>query len=232
MLIVNLIQAAFQLAMMASIFLFVSVASGPLSGESERVGPRTVEKWGMEFVLPSWLSENLLSFTGAMAILVVCASAFFLVFSNYYRARFTAQTSYLLSSSILRTFSSRPYSYHLGHNSSALTKKAIGDVNEFVSGVFMPLTDISARAPVVFATVFGMLVIEPAMAIGIGTVFTLYYYFVYTGFRPIWRKFSTETNRLNMVTAKSVYQFLTGIKPIMVQECRLYFLKRYEDAAR
>jgi ATP-binding cassette, subfamily B, bacterial PglK len=165
-------------------------------------------------------------------VIVVLLSNLWNLAGEFVRSHYAARTGFLLTSGILRTVADRPYSFHLRNNSSLLMKKANGDVVNFVQGVLAPMLDFNARLLMVLFICGSLVVIDPLIALSLSGIFLLFYFGFFLVARRFWKLLNDQFNLLAKIAYKSVYQFLTGIKPILVHGVRHHFLETYEEAAR
>lgn len=222
----NIVQAAFQAFAVIAIMLF-TMAATTNDGEGRVPGLSLV----LDYVHPEATQRDLLVIMSILTMLVLVISNLLNLGGEYIRSRYTTKTGYLLTSGILRTIADRPYSFHLRNNSSLLTKKANGDVQGFIAGVLAPILDLMARMLIAIFTFASMVLAQPVLAFVLSGLFLGFYYFVYLGARRFWRVLNKQYNVLAQIAFKSVYQFLTGIKPILVHDVRRHFLQTYEEAA-
>jgi ABC-type multidrug transport system fused ATPase/permease subunit len=217
----NLAQAFLQAATVISFMIFATVITGaeaaapkiPLIGDALAASTNPKVLWGSLTALVL-LAANLLNLAG-----------------EYVRSHYSAHTGYLITTGILRTIADRPYSFHLQNNSSLLIKKAHTDVSNFVNGVLAPLLDLNARLLMILF-IFGSLVfVDPVIALSLCGVFLFFYFVFFLMARRFWKLLNEQYNLLAKVSYKSIYQFLTGVKPILVHDVRNFFLATYEEAA-
>ncbi len=222
----NIVQAGFQALSVIAIMLFTMAATN--TSENARVPGLSAV---LDQVYPEATARDLIVIMSGLTVFVIVVSNLLNIVGEYLRSRYTTKTGYLLTTGILRTIAVRPYSFHLRNNSSLLTKKANGDVAAFVSGVLAPLLDLMARVLVASFTFGAMVLAEPVLALVLSALFLVFYYLVYLGARRFWKLLNQQFNVLAQIAFKSIYQFLTGIKPIIVHDVRRHFLETYETAA-
>lgn len=223
----NLVQAFLQAMTVIVFMLFATVVTTKEgSGASVSFLSELVSFEG-----GSWKGDPRI-FWGIVTGIVILLANLWNLAGEYVRSQYSAQTGYLLTTGILRTIAERPYSFHLQNNSSLLMKKAHGDVQNFIAGVIAPLLDFNARVLMVAFICASLAVINPLIAFSLSAVFSVFYFVFYLLARRFWKILNDQLNHLAKISYKSMYQFLTGIKPILVQDVRNHFLETYEDAAR
>jgi ABC-type multidrug transport system fused ATPase/permease subunit len=218
----NLIQAGLQAATVIVIMMFVTVITSP-----EGAGP-SLPFLGELF----GASGDPKVVWGFLTFLVLLLANLWNLAGEYVRSHYSAQTGYLLTTGILRTIADRPYSFHLRNNSSLLMKKANGDVNGFINGVLAPLLDLNARLLMIVFICASLVYVNPAIAAALSGIFLVFYSVFFLLARRFWKLLNDQYNILAKISYKSMYQFLTGVKPILVHGVRNFFLETYEDAAR
>lgn len=217
-----LAQGVFQVVGVASIFPFLALAS-----DLERMNEHRVAEI-IRMVLPGLDATGLLLVAGTGAVAMLLVSNGLNLASEYMRTRYSLALGQWLRVRILTRVARRPYAYFLKTNPSLLMKKVGGDVNGFISGVFMPLLDIFVRVICVTLLLALLLIVDPYIAVGATVVFGAFYVVLLLLLKRTTRRISDELKELNRGASKSLYQYLSGIKVVLVHDKSPFFVGRYD----
>ena len=158
------VQGAFQVAGVASIFPFLALAADPAAVRESEVG-RAVLGW-----LPEMTDQQLLVGAGVLSIAFLMMANAVMLFGTFQRMRFAQAVSLHLRRVILRQLAARPYGYFLGRNSSALYQKIGDDARLLATQLVNPLLDLAASVFTVLAILTSILVVDPILPVLAGAV--------------------------------------------------------------
>jgi len=147
------------------------------------------------------------------------------IFSEIMRVRYAFSFSHWLRIKVLRSYGSRPYGYFLKKNSAELSQR-IFDIQAYTQFVMLPIGEALTRGVLIILLFSGIFFVQPWIAIG--SIFLLggFYLIVFILLRPRMRAISGGLQLHNIGMAKRVYQFLHGIKTVLVHEKTDYLIKK------
>jgi len=225
-LLVVMINALAQMVSVVSIFPFLAVATNTDQFVNSGIG-RLLLTWA-----PGMTPDNVLLYVGMLVIGVLFLSNGSAVVSEYVRNRFGYSYAHWLRMRLVQFYVSQPYSYHVARNSAILIKKAVGDVNGFVSGVLLSLLEIVTRLLTVVLLVGMLLFINAKVAIVVLAVGAGYYLLVFSFLRTRLEALSAGLKESFRGTYLSISQLLGAIKVVIVQGRQDFFLNRFEQPSR
>ena len=168
-LLVSLIGAGAQVAMIGAVMPFLSFIADPNSLDQNGLVSSLYEHFG-------FVSRYSFAFAlGLGCIGVILLSNFVLMVRGYMIARFTVMRVHALSTRLLKSYLRKPYEHFLGRNSSDIGKRILSETNEISVSFLQPAAELIASSiSAVFILTF-LLYLEPlGTLIGAGIVLTFY----------------------------------------------------------
>jgi len=141
---------------------------------------------------------------------------------------FIAKAKQSVSSRLFSNYLRAPYSFHLTHNSSALIRNVVNEVNEFELRVLMPWMLLLSEALVTFGLITVLLVLNPINTLAVGLLLGLGgagYLLVTRGRVDRWGHVRLENEELRI---RSVQQGLGGIKEVKLLGLEDVLLEDYK----
>ena len=190
-------------------------------------------------VVAGWLPDGELRVTASAALAVgLAVVAFYVVKAGYLAWVVRRQMAFAfgvqadVSRRVFESYLSRPYSFHVGTNSSSLINNSLGEVQVFTNGVLIAGVSLVAEALVLVSVSALLVAIEPvaalASAIALGAVALGFYVMVRRRLR-LWgeRRPVYEAQRL-----QHLQQGLSSIKELILSGRELEFVRRYDESNR
>ena len=168
-LLVSLIGAGAQVAMIGAVMPFLSFIADPTSVDQTGLIAAIYERLGFE-------SRYSFAFAlGLGSIGVIVISNLVLMVRGYMIARFTVMRVHALSTRLLKSYLRKPYEYFLGRNSSDIGKRILSETNEISVSFLQPAAELIASSiSAIFILTF-LLYLEPlGTLVGAGIVLTFY----------------------------------------------------------
>jgi ATP-binding cassette subfamily C protein len=218
--VVVLTQGLFQLIGVTSIFPFLALASNPSGFRESGIGQSILQ------FLPPLTDSQLLMIAGGFALLMLLLSNLLMLAGEVIRTWYTQNLSNWLRLNILSRMMLQPYSYFLQRNTGELMKK-LGDVTRFVTGVFSPLLEGTARVITVVFLFIALVLVQPWLALGAGTVIGCFYAIIFYLLKWRRRHASDQLKLASRGLMRESMQLLSGIKTVKVQGVEQALLERY-----
>lgn len=224
--LVILVRASLQVASVASIMPFLSVAAEPGSVHENPYLSWTFEAFGFPDTKTFLVALGL----GAVATLVI--SNAFIVFTIWALERYVWGRNDNLSRRLLRSYLYRPYKFFLTRNSSELGKNILEEVKEITSQMLRPVLRGCARAVVALFIISFLFFVNPIVAGVLTVVLGSAYAGIYYAVRH--RLDRTGARRVEANTKR--YQFVSesfgGIKDVKLRGKEEAFLDQYDDPSK
>ena len=221
-----LLQGIFQVLGVASIFPFLALVSDPDRLAESRFTAAITERF------PGFESSDLILNAGIGAVAMLLISNAINMVSEFTRTYYSLALGQWLRVYIMRKIASREYAYFLETNPSLLMKKIGADVAGFISGVFLPILDVLVRVVCLFLMLVLLFFVNVNIAIGSILIFGSVYVALLWVLKARMGKISNELKEINREAGKALYQFVAGMKVILVQNKSEFFISGYDSLTR
>ena len=208
-----------QLVGVTSIFPFFALASDPERMRHSSLGVRFLS------ILPSLDNKHLLIVFGIFSIGMLLIAGIGSIFSEVIRVRYAFSYSHWLRLKVLRSYGGRPYGYFLKMNSAQLSQRIL-DIQAYTQFVMLPIGEALTRGMLILMLVGGILFVQPWIAIGVTLLFGGFYLMIFILIRPRMRPISRGLQLHNIGMSKRIYQYLHGIKAVLVHQKTGYFIQK------
>jgi len=221
-----LFNGALQLVGVTSVFPFFALAADP-----ERIQKSNFGQWFLHF-LPPLSTNHLLVVAGIFSIAMLLIASVGSIVCEVVRIRYAYGFCHWLRRRLFESYASRPYEFFLRRNTVELNQK-LWDVMTFIQSVLLPVGEIITRLVMVILLVGTVFLVQPWVAVGAIVVFGGFYLIVFLWLRPKNRAVGNGLQLHNIGFGKNTYQFLHGIKTVMVHGRSSYFMdKALEHSAQ
>lgn len=217
------VNGLFQVVGVTSIFPFFALAAQPDRIRNSRFGS------GLLAHLPLMDRSTLLIWAGISSIILLFLSNIVTLVGEVIRTRYGHGLGHSLRSRLMQALSVRPYGYFLEQNSAALMQKVVFDVTQFINGVFLPLLESLSRVVTLVFLLLTVFLVQPAIALGAAILFGGFYSGVFFLLRNRSHELGKGIREANRGTMISAQQFVSGIKPILVQGKERFFLEEFSQ---
>ena len=223
LLIVIMISAGFELLGVTAILPFVEAAVSP-----DKV---LQNKYVMKIapVLGIVNANDLLLLMGLGLILVYIVKNVFLLYASYVQYDFATRIQKELTSKMLCSYMSRPYTFFLNTNTSIVLRGCGSDIT-LVYNVIDYLTTILSQILTVLMIGIFLIYTDPAIAISALFLMLLVLFGIVFLFKPTIKKAGKKNQELITLKNKILVQTVNGIKEILVMQRKKLFLKTYDEA--
>ena len=152
----------------------------------------------------------------------------YLLLLTYAQARYTTNRYKSISSRLFRSYMHAPYTFHLQRNTAELLRNSYTEAGSVVTGVLIPLLNITMEIMVLVLIGVLLALVEPVITgvvlLALGGITALFY-------RAIRRKvdeFSGLQQRHRKLAVQSVNQGLGGLKDARVLGREMFFTAAFE----
>ena len=211
----------FQVIGVTSIFPFFALAAEP-----DRIRHSRFGSWLLAH-LPAMDQNSLLIWAGIVSIALLFLSNAVTLAGEVIRTRYGHGLGHFLRTRLMEALSARPYGYFLERNSGALLQKVVGDVMQFITGVFLPLLESLSRIVTLGFLLFTVFLVQPVIALGATVLLGGFYGIVFLLLRHRSHQLGEGIREANRGTIITAQQFLGGIKPILVHGKQKFFTEEF-----
>jgi ATP-binding cassette subfamily C protein len=176
-------------------------------------------------------SQEMVMWAAVGLILVLIIKNIYLTFLAYIQARYNSGRRVAISNRLFRAYLRSPYAFHLQRNTAELLRNTNSESGSIMSGVVMPLMQITMEA-MVLAFVFVLLVaVEPVVTLAVfGVLGTITGVFYWATRRKI-EEYAKEEQRHRKLSVQAVNQGLGGFKDARILGREKFFLDTYAESA-
>ena len=218
-----LLMASLQVASVASIMPFLSVASDPSIIQQNEYLRWAYSAFGFDD------DRSFLIALGLGALLALVVSNVFIILTRWAMERYSWGRNHSLSRRLLRSYLYRPYEYFLTRNSSELGKNILEEVKEVTDQMLKPTLRGVAKAVVALFIVGFLVYFDPVVALMVTVVLGAAYGAIYL----VVRSQLDERGEARVEANTKRYQFVGeafgGIKEVKIQGKEEAFLNLYDD---
>ncbi len=218
-----LLMASLQVASVASIMPFLSVASDPSIIQENEYLRWAYATFGFDD------DRSFLIALGLGALLALVVSNVFIILTRWAMERYSWGRNHSLSRRLLRSYLYRPYEYFLTRNSSELGKNILEEVKEVTDQMLKPTLRGVAKAVVALFIVGFLVYFDPVVALMVTVVLGAAYGAIYL----VVRSQLDERGEARVEANTKRYQFVGeafgGIKEVKIQGKEEAFLNLYDD---
>ena len=172
LMVIILVMAFLDMLGVASILPFMAVLTNP-----ELLQTNTLLKTAFAYShhIGIQTSEQFLFALGFLVFVMLVASLAFKAVTTYAQIRFVLMREYTIGKRLVEGYLSQPYSWFLSRHSADLGKTILSEVNAVVSNSMIPLMTLFAQGTVTLALLVLLVIVDPLLALGVGTVLGLAY---------------------------------------------------------
>jgi len=217
------VMAVLDTVGLASIIPFLGLLSDPSAVEQHRV-----LSWAYEtFAFAS--KESFFFAVGVGVLGVITTGNAFAALTTWQLLRFSWMRNHSLSLRLLDAYLARPYAYFLTTNTAELANKILTEVQQVVAGIVVQVVQLLARGVVVVFILIALVVMDPLMAIGTGTILGGLYGGLFYVVKGRVKQLGKKRLGANQARFKIASEMLTGIKEIKLGGFEKAMLARYAE---
>jgi len=221
-----LVMASLQVASVASIMPFLSVASDPSVIQENAYLRWAYQTGGFDD------DRSFLIALGISALLILVLSNAFIVLTRWAMERYSWGRNHSLSRRLLRSYLHRPYEYFLTRNSSELGKNILEEVKEVTDQMLKPALRGAAKGVVALFIVGFLVYFDPIVALMVSVVLGAAYGGIYFFVREQLDARGEARVEANTKRYQFVGEAFGGIKEVKIQGKEEAFLNLYDDPSK
>jgi ABC-type multidrug transport system fused ATPase/permease subunit len=178
-------------------------------------------------------TQDMILFMGAAACGVLLLTNVLIVASVWYMLRFSWALHHRLSTTLLRKYLYKPYSYFLTKNSAAMAGNLIVQVGQVTEGVLVPGLSAFARGAASLALILFLGATEPILAFAaLGLITSIYATFYYCLARRKLRAIGVRRAHGSKALMQAVSEAFGGIKDVKLLHAEEAFAEVYRPLSR
>jgi ABC-type bacteriocin/lantibiotic exporter with double-glycine peptidase domain len=203
-----LITGVLEAVGVASVMPFLSVLSNPQVIQENAYLTFVYNNLGFSE------TNTFLFFLGIAVFCIVVFGLSFRALTEYFLARFTHMRNYSLSSRLLRSYLSRPYSWFLSRHSADLGKTILSEVQQVIVQALIPIAKVIAQGVIVLCIVGMLFILDPVVAMVAACLLGGSYCVIYLFLRRFLSRIGADRVRANQERFQIAQEAFGGIKEV------------------
>lgn len=220
-----LIMAILETVGVASVLPFLSVLSNP-----EHISDTPALAWLYAYLNFSNTNDFLI-FLGACAFVLVIVSSLFRIATTYVMNRYSQMRRHTVGDRLLETYLRQPYEFFLNRHSGDMAKSILSEVDQLVQNVIRPGLEAVAYSIVGLAIIALLIVIDPWIALGVGSVIGGMYVLIFWAVRGVLGRLGRARAQANRERFTAAGEALGGIKDIKLLGREYAYLSRFRPSS-
>jgi ABC-type bacteriocin/lantibiotic exporter with double-glycine peptidase domain len=177
-------------------------------------------------------TNTFLFFLGVAVFFIVVFGLSFRALTEYFLARYTQMRNYTLSSRLLRSYLSRPYSWFLNRHSADLGKTILSEVQQVIMQTLLPTAEVIAKGVIALCLVGMLLVIDPIVALVAAGLLGGTYFGIYLVLRRFLSRIGADRVRANRERFQIAQEAFGGIKEVKAAGLEQGYYRSFQQPAR
>ena len=169
---------------------------------------------------------------GLASIAIVVASSLFKTLTLHALNRFVHLERHSISARLLSRYLHQPYEFFLTRNSSILGKNLLSEVDQLLSELIQPLSQLFAQGAIVLAMALLIFCYDPLTAVCIVVVLAVLYGTIYGLVRKRLARIGAERRAANGRRYQAANEALGGIKDVKITHSASAYQAQFEKASR
>jgi len=171
--------------------------------------------------------DNIIYYFLSALILVYFIKTVFMLFIKYENYKFTFDLNKKISNRIYKSYFNKDFLFHVTNNSSVLVKNVLSETALFTTGFLQSLITLMIESLITIFIFIFLIVAYPTITITLLLSFML---IVFTYVKIVRKKINYLANKrikLEALRFQSVFQGFNGIKEILIQNKKDFFLESF-----
>ena len=176
-------------------------------------------------------TNTFLFFLGIAVFFIVVFGLSFRALTKYFLARFTHMRNYSLSSRLLRSYLSRPYSWFLNRHSADLGKTILSEVQQVIGQALIPIAEVVAKGVIVLCLVGMLLILDPVVALVAAGLLGGSYFGIYLFLRRFLSRIGADRVKANQERFQIAQEAFGGINEIKADGLEQGYFRSFSRSA-
>ncbi len=221
-----LVMAVMEVVGIASIMPFMQLVARP-EVALENAVLRSAYEW-LNFTSP----RNFLMAIGGCVLALIVLSKAASSMTRYFQHRFVWSSAHSIGSRLIATYLMQPYSFFLQNQPTKLQKQIIGEVQQLVREVLLPIARLCAQGFVALIIFALLIAVDPKLALIVSVVLGGSYVVIYLAVRSYLARIGVIRFRLFRMRFRAVAETFGSVKAVKILGCERFFAQRFEEIDR
>lgn len=220
-----ILAALFETLGVAAVLPFLQVLSDP-----ELIETNALLAW-LDAATGFEQTQSFMVFLGFAVLGVVIGSQIVKALAAYAMTRFTMMRGYALGKRLLQGYLNQPYTWFLNRHSSEISISVLDEVLKASQNCMLPAMRVVAGAVTAVFLCLLLVIVEPAIALGIAVLLGGVYGGIYIALRGLLQRTGEKRVAANQVRFHSVQEATGGLKDLKIMGLEEHFLRRFRKGA-
>lgn len=228
LLFMMLIMALLDMIGVASILPFVAVLSNPNIIETNMV-LNSMFQASRIFEVEN--REQFLFALGILVFILLVISLSFKALTIYLQTRFVQMLEYSIGKRLIEGYLNQSYSWFLNRHSAELGKTILSEIGTISGGGMKPALEIIARSLIACALISLLILVDPKIALIVGTFLGLAYLFIFYLLRKFLKTLGYKRFKNNELRFSAVSEAFGAAKEIKIGGLEKIYVKNFSEPA-
>ncbi len=210
----------------SSVLVFLNLLANPAQISDSHLLSKVYDYFGFSD------TYNFLVFMSVAVFVVVFASLAVKAYGAYIVIKFATMRGYSLSHRLLHTYLHHSYAWFLRHNSADIAKNVLGEIDNLVARVIVPLLRVIAGTISAFAIICFLLAVDPYVSILSAGLLGGTYAVLYLQLRKKFYQIGSDMLQTNKERYRLVGEATGGFKQVKLSGLEDEYTRRFEKPAR
>ncbi len=171
--------------------------------------------------------EQFYIIAGLCLLVVILFKNGFSAFNVWAQLKFVWGNMHIFSTRLLKIYLNKPYMYYLLHNSSALQRNLLSEMNSVTDGIMMHILHLTTQSIMVFCITTLLFWSDPMLALVSISLLGGAYFLIYLLFRRKLATIGADRVTANSLRFKTLSESFGGIKEIKILGRETFFQDSY-----
>ena len=229
LLIMILTMALLEMLGLVSILPFMAMLSNPEIIETNKFIKKIYD---FSTIFRVQNSHQFLFFLGIGVFILLVISISFKALTTYVQLHFISTSQYSIGKRVVECYLNQPYSWFLDRNSADLGKTILSEVSTVVNYGLVPMMELIARSVITFTILTLLIIVDPKLAIIVGSTLGCAYGLVYRFTRNYLKHMGAERLKTNKWLFTAVSEAFGAVKEIKVGGLEQAYAERFSNPAK
>ncbi len=229
LLIMILTMALLEMLGLVSILPFMAMLSNPEIIETNKFIKKIYD---FSTIFRVQNSQQFLFFLGIGVFILLVISISFKALTTYVQLHFISTSQYSIGKRVVEGYLNQPYSWFLDRNSADLGKTILSEVSTVVNYGLVPMMELIARSVITFTILTLLIIVDPKLAIIVGSTLGCAYGLVYRFTRNYLKHMGAERLKTNKWLFTAVSEAFGAVKEIKVGGLEQAYAERFSNPAK
>jgi ABC-type multidrug transport system fused ATPase/permease subunit len=176
--------------------------------------------------------QEFLILVGFIVFFLLIISLSLRAFTTFVQTKFILMREQTIGVKLIEGYLGQPYSWFLNKDSSELGKSVLSEVNQVILNTFNPIMNIIVQGAIVFGMLTILIIIDYELALGIFSILSLTYIFIFLILKNYLSKLGTNRLKANSLRFNSLTEVFGAIKEAKISGLERVYISLFSKSAK